>query len=1145
MVGKLMTNSAGGGRRWLSVGVGLFLGLAGALLLLAAVGRPAQGATLCVRPGGGDGCEATIQGAVASAAPGDTIQVAAGVYTENVIISKSVTVEGGWNADFSVRDLDAFSTTIRPANAMQSVVTIEDADPTFAGFVVTGGRGDLGGSHGGGLRVVDSSGGIYSNTIRDNRAYLLGGGVWIQRGSPVLAGNRIEENVSLGLGQFAYGGGVAVEDGRATLRDNVIAGNVVSGTTVVGGGVAIYGEAPVMLRGNEVLANGALALERGIGGGVGVESGGTFTLTANVVADNWVETTAGLLNADVHAGGGGVGLLGSGALQMVDNVIRTNTVSATAMVDPRAYGGGVFALGEGSLEMSGGRVEDNGSLGGDDASAWGGGMFQEEGRAALHGVTFSGNEARGGGGMFLINESLQMENSTVSGNQAEFGAGALLFYSNTNGSAVVQSSVFSGNVAGGHGGGLYQYAGTMTVTESTITGNVAEEGQGGGIYAFYIMEGNALTVARSTLAGNEAAVGAGLLSSVAVHVEESVLRGNVAGDFGGGMVTYRPSTVVDSAIVDNGSANYGAALYHVGTDVLTLQNVTVSGNEAGSAGAIVAAGNVDVVNGTVTENGPAGIFVDGGEVTVANTIIAANVGPNCNEALTTMGHNLEDADTCGLDLGMDDLILADPMLRPLADNGGATPTHAIPGDSPAVDAGDNNGCRVTDQWGRPRVDGDMDGTVTCDIGAYEFLASLAVNSTADRVDADANDGACDTGEMVDGEPECTLRAAVQTVNGWGGAETITVPAGVYALTLAGANEDAAATGDLDVNVSVALVGAGAEATIVDGGGLDRVFEMAPPALRARPAAVTEERMRIGIEGLTMRNGEADEGGGVRNSVLVRLRLVDVAVRENQASMFGGGVFNEGELELVRTAVSGNFGDDGGGMFTEGDSYTAIYSSTLGGNETAGSGGGINNQGELWLEASTLSGNDAATNGGGLYNNAGATLVNVTVSGNSADRGGGVRNGDTISLLNVTIAGNTAADPDDGSGLENDMDATLQNVLLAGNSPANCAGVGLTSLGHNLDGGDTCGFDAAGDLTNADALLEPLGDNGGAVETRAMAQESAAVDAGDDGACPAVDARGVARPADGDEDGAAVCDIGAFELRPGEGTAEVLLPVVMR
>ena len=54
-----------------------------------------------------------------------------------------------------------------------------------------------------------------------------------------------------------------------------------------------------------------------------------------------------------------------------------------------------------------------------------------------------------------------------------------------------------------------------------------------------------------------------------------------------------------------------------------------------------------------------------------------------------------------------------------------------------------------------------------------------------------------------------------------------------------------------------------------------------------------------------------------------------------------------------------------------------------------------------------------------------------------------------------------------------------------------------------------------------------------------------MDAGDDTACPAVDQRGVARPIDGNDDGTAVCDMGAFELEPGEEATDVLLPLILR
>src|ERR1700690_3615662 len=98
-------------------------------------------------------------------------------------------------------------------------------------------------------------------------------------------------------------------------------------------------------------------------------------------------------------------------------------------------------------------------------------------------------------------------------------------------------------------------------------------------------------------------------------------------------------------------------------------------------------------------------------------------------------------------------------------------------------------------------------------------ATFNVNSTADAVDASPGDGTCATAGG-----DCTLRAAIMEANALPGSHTINVPAGLYILTIPGIGEENAAQGDLDVTGSVTIAGAGPGSTIVDGGGIDRVFE---------------------------------------------------------------------------------------------------------------------------------------------------------------------------------------------------------------------------------------------------------------------------------------------------------------------------------
>src|SRR5437867_3602615 len=135
---------------------------------------------------------------------------------------------------------------------------------------------------------------------------------------------------------------------------------------------------------------------------------------------------------------------------------------------------------------------------------------------------------------------------------------------------------------------------------------------------------------------------------------------------------------------------------------------------------------------------------------------------------------------------------------------------------------------------------------------------LIVNSTDDAPDAVPGDGICATLTGV-----CTLRAAIMEANMLPDFHTITLPAGTYVLTIPGAGEDSGATGDLDVLRDLSIVGAGAATTIIDGGGIDRVFDVFAPAVQ--------------LSGVTIQNGSVQNpnvardasGGGIRSSAAIR------------------------------------------------------------------------------------------------------------------------------------------------------------------------------------------------------------------------------------------------------------------------------------
>ncbi len=235
------------------------------------------------------------------------------------------------------------------------------------------------------------------------------------------------------------------------------------------------------------------------------------------------------------------------------------------------------------------------------------------------------------------------------------------------------------------------------------------------------------------------------------------------------------------------------------------------------------------------------------------------------------------------------------------------------------------------------------------------------------------------------------------------------------------------------------------------------------------------------------------------------------------------VAGRGPVTIRDSSLSRNYyyGWEGGGP-------AIIERSTFSGNRVEGIGffGG----GDLTVSDSTFAGNDTGVGlwGSGAFS---SRIVNSTLSGNyvGVDSDSG-----STEIVNSTIVGG----PNLGLKLGYSAGAaTVVNTIVHGNF-VDCAvqagGSQVTTLGHNIDGDGTCGFTGPGDQTGVDPLVGPLADNGGQTLTHALLDGSPAIDRGDDGACPPLDQRGTARPADGDGVGGAVCDIGAFEVVGGGG-----------
>jgi hypothetical protein len=234
------------------------------------------------------------------------------------------------------------------------------------------------------------------------------------------------------------------------------------------------------------------------------------------------------------------------------------------------------------------------------------------------------------------------------------------------------------NGFGATGGGGISNGGTLTVTNSTVSGNSARgmPGRGGGIFNF-----GTLTVTNSTVTGN-------------------IVGGAFGLGYGGGIENQGTAAVNNSTVTGNTGARGGGIANLQGS--VTIHNSTVSGNSVHFVG----------------DGG--GIY---GTATLQNSIVASNSGGNCSGSMTSKGYNLGSDSSCNFS-NSGDRNNTNPKLGPLQNNGGPTLTMALPSGSPAVDAGNPSGCKdsqghllTTDQRGMPRP--DKEDTGGCDMGAYE------------------------------------------------------------------------------------------------------------------------------------------------------------------------------------------------------------------------------------------------------------------------------------------------------------------------------------------------------------------------------------------------------------------------------------------
>jgi len=610
---------------------------------------------------------ATVQYALEQAASGDTIRVAnkfsAAVYTGPITITKSVVLEGGWNATPIPHGLTwnrpspcEPSRTTLDAQGAGRAITILNADPVIDCFTITG--GDATGLGGSGPYSSDLGGGVYgwfsdvtvaNCVVTDNVASRSGigwgGGLGFYGGHVTLSNTQVLSNVASTTGN-GYGGGAFFRYGSATLIGNLVKYNVASkGWDGRGGGLAFYDE-EASLRDNVVWGNTASVFHTGYGGGV-------------VAWHSDVDLQGGRLEWNFANTGGNVGYGGGLNADFLSTITVENVTvdynmassgggvyvyTSTATISGcRAYrnsadtGGGIFLYESNGATLSDSEVYSN------TATYNGGGVYlwYSEG-CTLTGNRVSTNTATQMGGGIAVGYSpgATLEGNEVFGNEAETGGGVNVFYSDNT---TLTGNSLHDNEAAESGGGVYVLSSHgITLTGNEIHENSATDGPGVALVGSGgRLEGNRV----HDNVGGEGDSGVRIDSSDPVEMTGNEISGNHGGDLGGiyiGGSTH--ITLTGNTVFSNVAQVEGGGLYLIGSSDVRLEANLFSHNTAYYGGGMYLRDNPGsplLVNNVVADNrvdrsGP-GIYIKGCAPILLHTTLARNTGGDGYGVYVTSG----------------------------------------------------------------------------------------------------------------------------------------------------------------------------------------------------------------------------------------------------------------------------------------------------------------------------------------------------------------------------------------------------------------------------------------------------------------------------------------------------------------------------
>lgn len=513
--------------------------LVGLALLPAAT---AFAGTITVGPAGPPTYDyATIQAAINAANnTGDTIQVAAGTYRENLVWNtKSIQLIGA-GAGLSIinGDLDSDGTGDGSCLRMTDV----PATASIEGFTFTKGRDPVWPSEGAGICLVASHPTITSCVLTGNTGVLYGGAIYCgQASSPIITGNTITSNSA------TYGGAIVCSSySSPTISSNAISLNTAE---ITGGGVHCIEHSSPVITSNTISGNQATAEN---GGGISCADYSSPTISSNTIANN-----------DANLNGGGV----HANVNNCEPTIQDNLMTGNTAV----YAGGAIDVTALSPSITGNTVSGN------SAGSGGGISVRHSCSATIEGNTLSDNDATNGGAISCDQGSPTITDNQLRGNGATTFGGAV--YCSGASAATIEGNTIEDNTAGQYGGGITCNESAPTIVGNTFSGNSAPLG-GGGVHSG---GDSAPDVFANIITGNTTSGGGGGIrcgvNSLA-DIAGNTLYGNSAGQGGGIYCTSTAAPTITNTIVAFSTGGGGIHVVAGGTP--TISYCDVYGNTGGN-----------------------------------------------------------------------------------------------------------------------------------------------------------------------------------------------------------------------------------------------------------------------------------------------------------------------------------------------------------------------------------------------------------------------------------------------------------------------------------------------------------------------------------------------------------------------------------